>query len=295
MRKYEVIFFDWDGTAVLSRKAPADPAAQAMAPLLAVGVKLVIVSGTSFKNIDGGNLANRFEPEHRANLYFGLDRGANNYGFDKSGNTISIPGVIADCEKTQALHEACFDFHMKLLKEYGLNTDIVFCRDNYCKIDIGSDISRGDNLFFSGGELEQVSMNLALHGYTEGVRGLITLAESLGRERNLSLKATTDAKYIELGFGTKSDNVDAILTYLEPGFGGVPDCCFWGDEYLEMDDGIYGSDSYMITEKTKTFEFFDVSDADGKRPAQVLQLGGGVERFLSFLREQSSVHICSGG
>jgi len=60
-----------------------------------------------------------------------------------------------------------------------------------------------------------------------------------------------------------------------------------GDEYLEMDDGIYGSDSLMITEKTKDFDFFDVSDADGKRPPQVRRLGGGVEKFMSFLREQS--------
>ena len=287
MRKYEVIFFDWDGTAVLSRKAPADAVALAMAPLLAAGVKLVIISGTSIGNIDGGNLAQRFKPEHRANLYFGLDRGANNYGFDMSGNIVAIPGVVAGRENVLALHRVCFDFHMELLIEYGLNTDIVFCRDDYCKIDVGANISRGDNQFFSGGELEQVNMNLASHGYSEGVRGLITLAESLGRKRGLVLKVTTDAKYIELGFGTKSDNVDAILSHLETDTRGAPDCCFWGDEYLEMGDGIYGSDSFMITEKTKDYDFFDVSDADGKRPSQVRRLGGGVERFLSFLREQA--------
>ena len=289
MRKYEVIFFDWDGTAVLSRKAPADTVAQAMMPLLEAGVKLVIISGTSLKNIDGGNLARRFIPEHRANLYFGLDRGAGNYGFDMLGNMFAIPGVMVDRGSILALHKTCFDLHMKLLNDYDLNTDIVFCRNDYCKIDVGSNISRGDNQFFSGGELEQVNMNLALHGYTAGVRGLITLAETLGCKRGLALKVTTDAKYIELGFGTKSDNVDAILSYLEADTGFVPDCCFWGDEYLEMDDGIYGSDSFMITEKTKAYDFFDVSDADGKRPEQVRQLGGGVERFLSFLREQADM------
>ena len=69
MRKYKVIFFDWDGTAVVSRKAPADAAVKAMAPLLTAGVKLVVISGTSLQNIDGGKLAERFAPEHRLILF----------------------------------------------------------------------------------------------------------------------------------------------------------------------------------------------------------------------------------
>ncbi|MCL2628409.1 MAG: HAD family hydrolase [Oscillospiraceae bacterium] len=287
MRKYEVIFFDWDGTAVLSRNTPADVAARFMAPLLASGVKLVILSGTSFKNIDGGKLPERFEREHLANLYFGLDRGANNYGFDKLGNIISIPGVLVGQNEIKKLHQVCFDFHMKLLENYALNTDIIFCRDNYCKIDIGSNICRGSKFFFTGNELELINVGLVSHGYAEGISGLITLAEALGREHGLTLRATTDAKYIELGFGTKSDNVDAILSHLEAAAGRRLDCCFWGDEFLEMDSGVYGSDAFMITEKTKAFGFFDVSEVEGKRPKQVQRVGGGVERFLSFLNDQA--------
>jgi hypothetical protein len=287
MRTYTVVFFDWDGTAVTSRRAPADAAADAMAPLLAAGVKLVIISGTSLKNIDHGKLAQRFPPEHRANLYLGLDRGANNYGFDGQGALTRLPDFQPGREELLSLHLACYMFHMKLLREYGLNTDIVFCRDNYCKIDIGADISRGDNLFFSGGELEQVNSNLRKHGYAGGVRGLLRMAEDCGREQGLTLKATTDAKFIELGFTTKSDNVDVLLSHLEAGGVSASDCCFWGDEYLKMDDGIYGSDSFMITDRTRDCDFFDVSDVPGERPAQVRRLGGGVERFLRFLREQA--------
>ena len=46
-KKYKAVFFDWDGTAVLSRKAPVDEAVAAMKPLLNRGIKLVIVSGTT--------------------------------------------------------------------------------------------------------------------------------------------------------------------------------------------------------------------------------------------------------
>jgi hypothetical protein len=258
-----------------------------MAPLLARGVKLVIISGTSLKNIDGGRLAERFPPAHRQHLYLGLDRGANNYGYQEAGELCALSGAQPTREELLALHRACFDLHVKLLETHGFNTDIVFCRDNYCKIDVGADIRRDEALYYSSGELERVNASLLAHGYAEGVRGLMGLAEDLGRKQGLTIKATTDAKFIELGFTTKSDNVDTLLTRLEAQGIAASDCCFWGDEYLKMGEGIYGSDSFMITEKTVGCDFFDVSDVPGQRPPQVQCLGGGVERFLDFLREQA--------
>ncbi len=55
-KKYKAIFFDWDGTAVMSRQAPVEEAVAAMKPLLASGVKLVIVSGTTYDKIARGKL-----------------------------------------------------------------------------------------------------------------------------------------------------------------------------------------------------------------------------------------------
>ena len=55
-KKYKGIFFDWDGTAVLSRKAPVEEIVKAMGPLLDQKVNLVIVSGTTMENIAGGKL-----------------------------------------------------------------------------------------------------------------------------------------------------------------------------------------------------------------------------------------------
>ena len=37
-KQYKAIFFDWDGTAVISRKAPVDDAVAVMKPLLAKGI-----------------------------------------------------------------------------------------------------------------------------------------------------------------------------------------------------------------------------------------------------------------
>ncbi len=71
-KNYKAIFFDWDGTAVMSRKAPADEAVQAMKPLLRKGVKLAIISGTTIENIAGGKLESYFTKAELENLYLGL-------------------------------------------------------------------------------------------------------------------------------------------------------------------------------------------------------------------------------
>ena len=65
------------------------------------------------------------------------------------------------------------------------------------------------------------------------------------------------------------------------------DCSFWGDEFVEIEHELYGSDSFMYTEKSKAGDFFDVSAIEGNRPEAVKVLGGGVETFLTFLKEQA--------
>ena len=80
-KKYKAIFFDWDGTAVLSRKAPVDEAVAAMKPLLEQGTKLAIISGTTYENIAGGEIEKYFTKNQLNNLYLGLGRGAYNYSF----------------------------------------------------------------------------------------------------------------------------------------------------------------------------------------------------------------------
>ena len=75
-RKYKAIFFDWDGTAVMSRQAPVEEVVAAMKPLLQQGVKLVIVSGTTYDKIAKGKLHEHFTKEEASNLYLGLGRSA---------------------------------------------------------------------------------------------------------------------------------------------------------------------------------------------------------------------------
>lgn len=281
MKHYKAIFFDWDGTAVLSRKAPVEEAVQAMGPLLEKGTKLGIVSGTTYENIAAGKLHECFTAKQLQNLYLGLGRGAFDYGFDAEGQPVILENRVPDQTELLMIHDACYRIHHTLLDEYGLNTDIVFSRPNYCKIDMMPNNDRGDNLFLQEGEAAQLQKILNSHGI-ESIETLIKLAESFGT-KELPLRATTDAKYLEVGPTGKSDNVNALFKRF--GFA-AEECCFWGDEFVGVTDTIFGSDAGMLTDETKNADFYDVSNLEGVRPKEVQCLGGGIQTFLNFLREQ---------
>ena len=195
--------------------------------------------------------------------------------------------VLPDQKLLSDIHRIAFDIHMELLETYGLNTDIVFSRPNYCKIDLMVDNNRGDNLFMQENELDMLKERLSSHGITDGLQGLLDISEKAGKKYGIQVKPTCDAKYLEVGISSKSDNADSIFTYLQEQYQIRPeDCSFWGDEYVGIEEGIFGSDSFMRTEKTKAGDFFDVSEVPGKSPDGVKQLGGGVNQFLNFLKEQ---------
>lgn len=285
-KKYRAIFFDWDGTAVLSRKAPVEEAVAAMKPLLRQGVTLVIVSGTTIGNIAGGKIEQYFTEEEKANLYLGLGRGAFNYAF-RNGEPYVFRDMLPDRECMEKIHRISFELHMEWKMHYGFDTDIVFSRPNYCKIDLMPTALRGDNLFMQENEVELLKRELERHGIAGGLRGLMDRAAAMGGRYGLAVKPTCDAKYLEVGISDKSDNVNAIFRKLQEESGlKAEECAFYGDEFVGIEDGIYGSDSFMLTELTEGGDFFDVSEVPGKRPEGVVNTGGSVRRFLEFLREQ---------
>ncbi|MGV1054695.1 HAD hydrolase family protein [Clostridium perfringens] len=287
---YRAIFFDWDGTAVTSRKAPVDKIVSRMKGLLNKGIKLAIISGTTIENIAGGRLQDYFTEKELENLFLGLGRGAYNYKFNKNKNLELFNSMIPEKSVLLDVHKACFDIHMKLLEDYDYKTDIVFSRPNYCKIDLMVDNNRGEQLFLQENEVDILKENLTRHGFNEGILELIKISEEIGKKYGLDLVVTTDAKYLEVGVSSKSDNVNTILRYFKDEFGILPEeCSFWGDEYIGIDDGLYGSDSFMITDSSKNGDFFDVSNLKGKRPEEVIILSGGVERFLEFLSSQENL------
>lgn len=286
IRNYQAVFFDWDGTAVMSRRADASEVLAAMTDVMRSGVKLVIISGTTYENICGGRLGELLPPEVLANLYLGLGRGNFNYGFDSHGQVTPIMDNTPDWTATMALHDAAYLLHKKLLESYGLPTDIVFTRPNYCKIDLMADTGRNqDTLFLQAEEVARVNALLTEHHIRGGLAGLLRLAEDIGRKSGLPLKATTDAKYLEVGFTTKSDNVNRFMEQFAVCGITAAGCSFWGDEYGAIANEVWGSDQQMITPLTEAGDFFNVSETTLPLPSKVQHLGGGPERFIAFLKE----------
>ena len=189
-KKYKGIFFDWDGTAVLSRKTPVEEIVKAMGPLLDQKVNLVIVSGTTMENIAGGKLDSYFTKEQLEHLYLGLGRGAFNYRYE-NGQEIVFSDMLPDRKLLSDIHRICFDIHMELLEKYGMNTDIVFSRPNYCKIDLMVENQRGDNLFMQGNELDLLKDCLKKHGAEGGLQGLLDISEAAGARYGITVKPNT--------------------------------------------------------------------------------------------------------
>ena len=286
LKKYKAIFFDWDGTAVMSRRAPVDQAVAAMRPLLQKGIKLIIVSGTTIENIAGGKIESYFAEGELKNLYLGLGRGAYNYSF-KDGIPYIFKNMVPDKGEILKIHQICFEIHQTLKEKYDFDTDIVFSRPNYCKIDLMVENQRGDNLFMQEDELGCLRETLKEHGMEDGLSGLIHLAKQTGEKYGIDVAPTCDAKYLEVGVTSKSDNVNVILEKICTENNIKPEeCTYWGDEYVGIEKDIFGSDSFMKTEKSQNGDFYDVSEVTGERPSGVQKIGGGVDRFLCFLHEQ---------
>lgn len=283
MKRYKAIFFDWDGTAVQCRHADPRRVLAAMERVLLGGTILVIVSGTTYGNLCEGRLEELLSVRALQNLYLGLARGNYDYAYNAAGKPFLLTDSTPNQEMTLRLHDAVYALHRRLLSQNRFLTDIVFSRPNYCKVDLMVENARAaESLFLQESEVGQVNALLAEHEIEGGLSGLLTLAEQIGSDMGLQLKATTDAKYLEVGYTTKSDNVNRLMDILGLD---AKQCCFWGDEFGAIAPGIWGSDSQMITDTTRAGEFFSVSDLQLPLPENVQNQGGGVERFLSFLEE----------
>ncbi len=287
-KQYKAIFFDWDGTAVVTRTAPIDEVLPRILALLAKGIKLIVISGTTYERIVDGKIHEHVPLELRKNLYLGLGRGAFNYGYDEQGNLTVLHDEVPNIGDKLKIHELSFKIHQYLLEQYDYPTDIVFTRPNYCKIDLLVNLDRGGKLYLQDGELDMLNENLARHGYDAGVKGLITYAEELGRSMGLgSIQATTDAKFLEVGTSTKSNNVNWFMGNIIKKAGiSVGECSFWGDEFTFLGPGVRGSDAFMLTDASKGGDFFDVSDSVVDLPASVKSLKGSVKTFIAFLDSQ---------
>ena len=275
-RTFDAVVFDWDGTAVPDRQAPAGRVRQQVEQLCAAGVDLAVVSGTHLGNVDG-QLAAR--PRGPGRLLLALNRGSELFEVGPDG-----PRLVWQRQAT-ADEDAALDRAAALVVERlaarGLHADVVSVRVNRRKIDLlpvpewaDPPKARIDDLVLA------VTARLRAAGVAD-LAAVVDLAVAAAREAGLAdPRVTSDAKHVEIGLTDKSDSMRLLLAELRGG-----PVLVVGDEFGRL-GGCLGSDALLLLQGEPRLTAVSVGVEPTGVPPGVLHLPGGPETFGALLDEQ---------
>jgi trehalose/maltose hydrolase-like predicted phosphorylase len=274
------VVFDWDGTAVADRHAPATAVRDRVERLCGLGVHVAVVSGTHVGNVDG-QLAAR--PAGPGRLLLGLNRGSELFEVTASGPTLlrSVPETprVADLLDAAAAQLAV------VLAERGLPVSIVSSRLNRRKLDLipDDDAWRDPPKAKVAALVAAVTARLRARGIGS-ISEVVDLAYDVAAAGGLQdARISSDAKHVEIGVTDKADSMRAILEEWA-GLGVGPGLVLVaGDEFGPL-GGVSGSDARMLVAPRMTV--VSVGAEPAGVPDGVVHLGGGPARFLELLDEQ---------
>ncbi|MCM2321933.1 MAG: glycoside hydrolase family 65 protein [Oligoflexia bacterium] len=282
-RRFSMIAFDWDGTAVANRLADAAAARAAIERLLTLGVLVVVVTGTHRGHLDR-QFANAVPAQLRHRLYLATNRGSEVYGYSRAGAPLLLWSRKATSAENDSLTAISLEVQRTLGKA-GLEIGIVSDRLNRRKLDLIPTPEWADPPKSEiGNLLKAVEARLAAAGLRDGLRGAFELTRRISIEKGLSdPRITTDVKHIEVGLTDKSDAMNWILQRLAWEHGIDPsEILVAGDEFGPI-AGFPGSDSLMQTPEFREAVFISVGTEPGGIPPGVEHFGGGPDRFLELL------------
>jgi len=280
MQKYEAIIFDWDGTAVPDRYSDASYLAESFHRLLAIGIKLLIITGTNVNNI-----WNQVEPwinkDLTSNFYFCTNRGSEVFQW-QGGQFIVLERRIATPEEEKKLSRIAEIFRDEVKNKYNLDVEIIYKRLNRRKIDLiplpewaDPPKAKIDKLLLA------VNQRLKEHN-VPSLSYLVKRVKEIFLEVGLEdPRITSDVKHIEVGLTDKSDSTKFIRIKL-----GIPpeNMLILGDEFGPVGE-VEGSDYLMLNEYTKGATFISVGKEPQGVPMEVIHKGGGPEKFVEILWE----------
>ncbi len=282
-RKFRIIAFDWDGTAVKSRKHPVDDILGRLESLLRKGIIVVIITGTHFGNVDN-QFTSKVNPKLKKNLFACMNRGSEVFGFDDNGKAVVVYRRIATDEENRKMDAISHELLSIASEKYDLETQVVFDRFNRRKWDIiplpewaDPPKEKIDKL------LDATQSRLYAHGIKGGIQELIDLLEEKYRKHEIELRVTTDVKHLEYGLTDKADSVQFILDEIA-GKRGIPneEILFLGDEFGPI-GSFDGSDFKMFSEKARGATYISVGKEPNGVPEGVLYYGGGTDGFKEII------------
>lgn len=288
-RPFQLIVFDWDGTAVTDRRADGTILRERLVALLEARFVLVIVTGTHIGHITRQlQIAGHMLPERR--LYAATNRGSEIYGFDAQGHPERLMVRLATPFENERLDAIAKDIRQQIGDRTGLEISIVFDRMNRRKIDlIPLEAWRDPPKAAIGKLIDAVQQRFRAAGVADGLAWAMELARASAAKGGLpDARITSDAKHIEVGLTDKGDAMGWVSEHLLPALGlSADDMLVAGDEFGVV-AGMQGSDSQLMTPQVNDATFITVGPEPGRLPAKVLHLGGGPDRFLELLAAQTT-------
>jgi hypothetical protein len=130
-RPFDLVVFDWDGTAVPDRSADATEVRRRIEALSAAGVHVAVVTGTHVGNIDGQLQA---RPGGPGELHLCVNRGSEVFTVGPDG-----PELVWRRHATPAEDDAldrAAELTVSRLDQLGLSSKVVSQRLNRRKVDI---------------------------------------------------------------------------------------------------------------------------------------------------------------
>ncbi|HEY8459327.1 MAG TPA: hypothetical protein VIM99_03050, partial [Blastocatellia bacterium] len=275
-KAFRIIAFDWDGVAVENRAADARPLALRLEQLMKLDVRIVIITGTNFDNIDR-QFCRLVTGAHKRNLYVLTNRGSEVFSFDEQSRPVLLFRREATERENKLLTLVAEGVRDWARERGGPEIAIVYDRLNRRKIDLIPEPEWADPPKSRiGALLEATERRLKDGGIRGGIRELYMLAERLARDYGLAdAKITSDVKHIEVGLTDKGDAAAWVATALAPRIGArADDILIVGDEFGPI-AGFEGSDFKMAIPELKGAVFASVGPEPNGVPRGVIHLGGG--------------------
>ena len=281
-RRFEAAVFDWDGTAVPDRQAPAGHVREVVEALCAASFDVVVITGTNVDNVDGQL---RARPRGPGALLLCLNRGSEVFAVGPDGPKL-IHRRIATPEEDASLTRAA-ELVVERLRGRGVDAAVVAERLNRRKIDLIPEPDWADPPKARIGELLTAVRERLARGGLADVSDVVELAVEAARDAGLAdPKVTSDAKHVEIGLTDKADSAEWAFGELWRRGIAPGDVLIAGDEFGPL-GGVAGSDSLLLAPAAAAAATaFSVGVEPLGLPDGVIGVPGGPDSFVALLEDQ---------